>query len=249
MEPHATAALVQPRAVLDFDMRLQLPNHALFVGASMSGKTRLATHLLTHPEVFADPPRTILLYYDQPQPAYAEAKRRLAVESGIDLQLRRGSSVCLDSLPSFQHPAVLFIDDASEATASSDEIARIATNGRHKNISLWLVWHSLYSRHPASRIIAQNVSLFFFLPSLRLESQMRTFGCQLGMRDALLSAYHQCVEEAATAAAADPDDTREVVAPVAPSHRYLLVDLGPRTPKTLRLRTNVHLPRQFAFCS
>lgn len=240
----SAVALVEPRAVLDFDKRLQLPNHALFVGASMSGKTRLAMHLLTHPELFAKPPRTILLYYDQPQPAYVEAKRRLAADSGIDLQLHRGSAVCLDSLPAFRHPAVVFIDDASEETAASPEIARIATNGRHKNISLWLVWHSLYSRHPASRIIAQNVSLFFFLPSLRLESQLRTWGSQLGMRDALLTAYRQCVDQEEEA---EEDNAVESASDDAGSHRYLLVDLAPRTPKILRLRSNVHLSRQLAF--
>ena len=228
-----SSVFIEPRAVLNFDKRIHLPNHALFVGASMSGKTRLAMHLLTHPELFVEPPRTILIYYDQPQPAYVEAKRRLAEEAGIDLQLHRGSSVSLDSLPNFTHPAVLFIDDASEATAASNEVARIATNGRHKNLSLWIVWHSLYSRHPASRVIAQNVSLFFFLPSLRLESQLRTFASQMGLRHALLAAYHQCVD-------AEPDKDSG-------SHRYLLVDLGSQTPKLLRLRTNIHLPRQLAF--
>jgi hypothetical protein len=72
---------MEPLASLDFDKRLQLPNHALFVGASISVKTRLATRLLTTPSLFATPPRTILLYCDQPQAAYVEAKRRLASTS------------------------------------------------------------------------------------------------------------------------------------------------------------------------
>ena len=222
---------MEPVAELEFDRRIKLPCHALFVGASMSGKTRLALHLLTHPKLFNPAPQTILFYYDQYQPQYAEAKNILAKQD-INLQLRRGHDVKLDDLPHYQGQTVVLIDDASEETAASKEIARIATNGRHKNISLWLIWHSLFTRHPTSRIISQNMGLYFFLPSPRLESQLRTFGAQLGMQQQLMAAYKRCVE--------DPGEPPS-------DHRYLLVDLCSKVPSLLRLRSHIHQRVQYCY--
>lgn len=219
---------MEPRARLSFDARIQLPNHALFVGATQSGKTRLCLHLLTNTHLFCPKPSRILFHYDQYQDSYLEAKTTLAAE-GVELLLFKGcSGIDLDSIDQTSGQTILLIDDFSEETSASRDIARIATNGRHKNVSLWLVWHSLYSRYPASRVIVQNVRWFFFLPSLRLQSQLRIFGSQLGMKSELLAAFRAC-----------QDSTDE--------YRYLLVDVGPTTPLIMRLRTNVHEPIQYCF--
>lgn len=220
---------MEPRARLDFDARIQLPSHALFIGATQSGKTRLCIHLLTHPQLFHPKPSRILFHYDQFQDSYLEAKASLA-SHGIELLLYKGcSDINLDSIEKSSGQTILLIDDFSEETSSSQDIARIATNGRHKNISLWLIWHSLFSKHAASRIICQNVRWFFFLPSLRLESQLRTFGSQLGMKNRLLWAFAKCQE-----------DVKE-------DHRYLLIDVGPSTPDLMRLRSSIHTPLQYCY--
>ena len=218
---------MDPVMRVEFDMRIRLPVHALFVGASMSGKTRLVLHILSRPELLDPQPKTVIFYYDQLQKCYLEVKSLLA-SKGITMHLRRGHDVNLDDLPHNDHQTIVLIDDASEETAASKEIARIATNGRHKNISLWLIWHSLFTRHPTSRIISQNMGLFFFLPSLRLESQLRTLGAQLGMQKRLLTAYRRAVES-------DSD------------HRYLLLDLTPNVPPLLRLRSHIHQPVQYCY--
>jgi hypothetical protein len=214
---------MEPTAKLEFDPRLQLPNHALFIGASQSGKTQLCLHLIRTPRLFNPKPKRIVFYYDQFQNSYLEAKCQLSTE-GVELLLVKGcQDLTLEGIP--RNPAgqtLVIIDDFSEETSSSNGIARIATNGRHQNISLWCVWHSLFSKHPASRVICQNIRWFFFLPSLRLESQLRTFGAQLGMKNLLLWAYAKCQEEEGS------------------DFRYLLVDAGPRTPKLLRLRSHIH---------
>lgn len=212
----------EPRARFENELRLELPNHALFIGASQSGKTRLCLHLLNNPHLFSPKPARILFYYDQFQESYFETKQKLS-KLNITLLLYKGlAELDLDMLEKYADQTIILIDDFSEETSSSSKIARIATNGRHKNYSLWLIWHQLYSKHAASRTIAQNIRYYFFLPSLRLESQLRTFGSQLGMKNQLLSAFRNCV-----------DDLSE-------SYRYLLVDLGPLTPTILRLRTGIH---------
>ena len=222
---------MEPRARLDFDARIQLPNHALFIGGTQSGKTRLCLKLLSEPQLFYPRPQRIVFHYDQFQDSYVETKTRLA-QMGIELLLFKGcEGISLDSFEKLPGHTILLIDDFSEETSSSREIARIATNGRHKNLSLWLVWHSLFSKHPVSRIIVQNVRFAFFLPSLRLESQLRTFGSQLGMKDALIWAYKHCV------AGVDATD----------GYRYLLVDMGPATPSIMRLRSRIHTEIQSCF--
>ena len=222
--------MAEPFMRVEFERRICLPAHALFVGASMSGKTRLVTMLLSRPDLFCPMPKTILFYYDQFQQAYVDLKNTLEKEHGVSMQLHRGYQINLDELPHNDHQTLLIIDDASEETAASKEIARIATNGRHKNISLWLIWHSLFTRHPTSRIISQNIGLFFFLPSLRLDSQLRTLGAQLGMQQRLMCAYKRIVDN-------DPPS----------DHRYLLLDLTPPTPPILRLRSHIHQPIQYCY--
>lgn len=218
-------------AKLETDSRLQLPAHALFVGSTSSGKTRLCLHLLTHPELFAKPPQRVCFYFDQLQETYLTAKRVMGTH-GIEMLLRRGCDVDLDELEALPGHTIVVIDDATEQTASSMRIARIFTNGRHKRVSCWLMWHSLYHRHSSARLISQNAQLYFMLPSVRLESQLRTFGAQLGMKSRLLEAYAACLEDGV-----DDED----------AHRYLLVDLCPATPLQLRLRSRVHLSTQCCY--
>ena len=219
-----------------FDLRLQLPNHALFVGASMSGKTRLVLHLLDRLETLHPMPQTILFYYDQYQEQYGHLKQRLA-RQGIKISLLEGSSFTLGAVEKKEHQTLVIIDDASEETASSSAIAKVTTNGRHKNLSLWLIWHSLYSKHAASRLITQNVGYMFLLPSVRMTSQIHTLDTQLRMKGALVSAYKQACDNSS------PSGREET------PHKYLLVDLSAQTPSELRLRTNVTEPIQVAFLS
>jgi hypothetical protein len=213
---------MDPMLEREFDLRLQLPNHALFVGASMSGKTQLVLRILASLEACLTPvPRLILFYYDQHQEEYERLKRLLKAQ-GVEMLLRQGGGdLTLDDLEKRPEQTLVIVDDASEETASSAAIARITTNGRHKNLSLWLIWHSLYSRHPASRIIAQNVGYIFFLPSARLGSQIHSLDTQLRYNGALSGAYNEAMEEA------NRDD------------RYLLLDLATTTPNQLRLRSGI----------
>ncbi len=213
---------MEPRARLTFDTRLCLPNHALFVGPTQSGKTTCCLHLLTSPHLFSPKPSRILFHYDQFQASYLDAKQSLA-EQGIQLLLYKGMpDLNLDNYEPDSGQTILLIDDFSEETSSSSEISRIATNGRHRNLSLWLVWHSLYSKHAASRMICQNVRWYFFFPSLRLESQLRVFGSQMGIKPQLLDAFKKCREE----------ETMQF--------RYVLVDGGPTVPDILRVRSHIH---------
>ena len=204
----------------EWDLRLQLPNHALIVGASMSGKTQLVMRIL-RAGCFHPLPKTVLFYYDQWQDEYLQLRQDLQ-RYGIQMKsLQGGSSLTMTDLDKSDGQTLVVIDDASEETAASMDIAKLTTNGRHKNVSLWLIWHSLFSKHPASRVIAQNSAYMFFLPSPRMRSQIHTLDSQLRYKGALVSAYTQAMEE----------PNRD--------HRYLLLDMSPNTPEGFRMRSHI----------
>lgn len=223
-----------PIATSEFDLRLRLPNHALFVGPSMSGKTRLALKLLEQaPQSLHPTPTSVHIFYDQWQEQYRQTQERLE-RLGIRVTISPGGASL--TLADFEAPTttttttgpaqqtLILIDDAGDETAASPEIARIFTNGRHKSLSLWLLWHTLYSKHPPSRTIAQNAAYQFFLPAPRLGSQLRSLDAQLAYGGALTGAYRQTLEETDWA------------------RRHLLLDLTPTTPEPFRLRTQVTNP-------
>ena len=116
---------------LEVDSRLQLPNHAVFVGMSMSGKTRLVLQLISDLDRLNPIPKTVYFYYDQYQPSYAESQSLLK-KRGVQLLLRRGSDVKLDDFEKTPHQTLVIIDDATEETSSSKAIAKLVTNGRHR---------------------------------------------------------------------------------------------------------------------
>lgn len=221
---------IEPIECLEFDRRIKLPVHALFAGATMSGKTRLAIQLLSNPDNFVEPPKLIIIYYAEMQQLYNDLKDKLT-KYGIEVRLKRGHTVTLDEFQHSPSQTVIIIDDAFEETAASAEIVRLTTTGRHRNISVWLCWQALFSRHANSRIISQNMGLYFFLPSPRLESQLRTFGAQLGMQQRLMAAYKRCIND-------EPEKS---------DYPHILVDLSPNVPHILRVRSHVHQPVQYCY--
>ncbi len=79
----------------------------------------------------------------------------------------------------------------------------------------------LYTRHSASRTIASNTAYYFFLPSVRLTSQLKTLDTQLGYKGQLVEAYKMAISEAG-------------------DYRYLFVNLAPYCDQRLRLKSQVH---------
>ena len=224
---------MEPKERILFDCRLVLPNHALFIGGTGSGKTTLVLGLLNRPHLFNPKPTTIIFYYDQLQSSYLDTKKNLSCH-GINMLLHKGfpTDINLDNfdIPQENEHTIVIIDDFSEETSSSKEIARIVTNGRHKNLSVWLIWHSLYSKYPESRLIAQNIRWFFFLPSLRLSAQLKIFGRQFELEQRIIAAFKQCQ------------------ASKSGDFRYICVDAGPNTPEIMYVRSRMHsLDYQYCF--
>ncbi len=207
----------------EFDKHLGLPAHSLIIGASLSGKTTLLIQMLKEaPRLFTPVPKLVMFYYDQYQEQYGQAQEHLA-QAGIQMELHRGSDVSLQELEDYvpkNEQTLLIIDDATQTSSTSKNLADIAMNGRHLGISLVLCWHTLFPGSQVARTINQNMHYFFFLPCPRAKGQMEAFGRQAGMGKRLLAAYDLCLNQEHPC-------------------RYLLVDMKPSTPDLLRLRSRI----------
>lgn len=214
---------------ISFDVRLQLPSQMLICGQSGAGKSFLFSHLVTNPHIFHPRPSKVHLFYDMFQDNYLNVKHTLE-EQGIEMTLTKGcEGVTVDSFDKTDGETIVIFDDFTEFTASSAEITRLICTGRHKHLSVLLVWHSLFTRHANSRIILANVHYLFFVPSFRLESQLARYGQQMGMAKLLVWAYRKCSEDKQT------------------DIRYLMLDTHPNTPLVMRLRSNVHKAIQYCY--
>ncbi len=106
-------------ASVDTEHGLCLPNHALFIGQTMSGKTKLLMEILRKPQCFNPPPGDVYLYYSAWQEGYESLEETLAAQ-GIRLHFRQGSQLTLADIEAKETQSIYIVDDATEETASSD---------------------------------------------------------------------------------------------------------------------------------
>ena len=210
---------------LEAEHRLCLHNHALFIGETMTGKTRLVLRLLQSPQCFKTPPEHVYFYYSEWQDIYDDLVTNMDA-LGISLHMRQGHNLKMEDVVKHEGQSIYVIDYAFEETASSDDIAKVSTNARQRNASLWLIWQMLYSKHPASRTISTQAHYHFFLPSARFTSQLKTLDTQMVLKGALVDAHKMAIHSR------DSEDTE---------FKYLLVDTVPFCDERFKLRGRVHV--------
>jgi len=167
-------------------------------------------------------PEKVFLFFQVFQPGYVDLKEKLR-KQGVDMDFTQAASFgeedmkVLAARTSGQYLVVM--DDSTMSSTKSDSIAYLSTVSRHYRASLVIFWHLLFSGRAPGRIISLNTSYFFLLASPRMISQLASLGTQLQMRKTLVSAYSQAVAEG--------------------EYAYILLDLCPETPQSLRIRGNI----------
>ena len=90
-----------------------------------------------------NPPLARLIYlYQAKQPCYEAIESQLTAD-GVECVFIRDSDIDIDTITNDEQnkrQILLIIDDAQEDTSNSKNIADIATRGRHRSISLFLIW-------------------------------------------------------------------------------------------------------------
>lgn len=151
---------------------------------------------------------------------YSYKKYQPIFDTIKDVQFVKGSNYVLDK----NVPTLLIIDDQADTIEGKELIDLFTVRCHHENTSLFFVTQNLFVQKPAFRTAALNAQYIIVFKSPRGASQIVHLARQLnpGKSKKIQEIYHQATSK---------------------PYSYLLIDLKPDTPETLRYRTNV-LPSQ-----
>ena len=179
-------------------------------GPSCCGKTELIFQMLMR-NTFYPKFNSIYYFYQHEQPKFSSIERNLNIFftkfSGFDFISQ------LESL--------LVFDDSCEEIFNDKEFSKLATAGRHRNISVIYVKHNLFQQSKWSRTIELNTTNIILFKSPRDIHQITYIGIQLNNTSFLKESY-----ELATKLTLG----------------YLLIDLDPKTSDFLRYCSNIVQP-------
>ena len=155
------------------------------VGPSGSGKTDLILKMLMN-RTFYPNFRSIIYFYQHDQPKFQQ------VEKQLDIQFKKFSSF---ELISQLENCLLIFDDSCEDIFNDKEFSKLATAGRHRNISVIYVKHNLFQQSKWSRTIDLNTTHIILFKSPRDVQQITFIGRQLDNTNFLKSSYDLAVKE------------------------------------------------------
>ena len=181
------------------------------VGPSGCGKTDLIFKMLTK-KTFYPAFESIIYFYQHDQPKYYELEKQLNIE------FRKFSGF---QLISQLENCLLIFDDSCEDVFNDKEFSKLATAGRHKNISVIYVKHNLFQQSKWSRTIDLNTSHIILFKSPRDVQQIAIIGRQLDNAKFLKESYDLAVKE---------------------PFGHLLIDINPNTSDSLRFCSNLVPP-------
>jgi hypothetical protein len=194
----------------------------LLVGPSCSGKSTWLNRLLKEKDGLYENSTgcewKILFCYNIYGALYDEMER---CTEGITFKQGLPTKDDIDELEAWGGPKLLILDDLSDAGLDSAEIDAMFTQGvHHRDISIVVVVHNLFSKRKFARNIALNSFYVVLFDNARDPSQISTLARQIfpGQTDYMLQAYKDAMKR---------------------PHSYLFVDVSPRSDAKYRLRTDV----------
>ena len=117
-------------------------------GPSCCGKTELIFKMLLQ-NTFSPKFQSIFYFYQHEQPKFESLERKL------NIQFKKFTSF---EVVSELEDCLLVFDDSSEEIFNDKEFSKLATAGRHKNISVIYVKHNLFQQSKWSRTIDLNTT-------------------------------------------------------------------------------------------
>ena len=201
------------------DIALRHPFTAMIAGPTSCGKTVLTRNLLSAFESVTNisgPTLSVIWCYGQWQAGYSNAIEKVNVNYHDGL--------CDEDYLVKHKPHIVVVDDLMSEVAGDKRMSDLFTKvSHHENISVIFIVQNLFYQAKCMRTISINTHYFFLLKNPRDRSQVMAFGRQLYPSDSkyFLEAYDDATSE---------------------PFSYLLVDVSPRTPDKLRLRSKI-IPR------
>ena len=115
-------------------------------------------------------------------------------------------------------PSILVVDILVEEICNNKELSILFTREmHHKNITVFFLLQNLYKQGKSMRDVALNCQLLILFKSPRDTEQIKVLGRQLGIKE-LDKAYQEAIKQ---------------------RYGYLIINLQPQIPDSLRLQTNL----------
>ena len=185
-------------------------------GPSCCGKTELIFRMLLENTFF---PKflSIFYFYQHEQP------KLKSLEAKLNIQFTKFSS--FDLISELENCLLVF-DDSCEEVFNDKEFSKLATAGRHKNISVIYVKHNLFQQSKWSRTIDLNTTHIILFKSPRDIQQIGLIGRQLSNTQFLKDRYELANKQ---------------------PFGHLLIDLDSKTSDVLRYCSNIVPPGTSVF--
>ena len=191
------------------NLKFMCPFGCIVSGPSMSGKSHFILGLIKRKDLFHPPPDRIVYAYNSWQKGFDQFP---GVEFvwGIDGL----SDVQFD--PRLNN--LLILDDPMEELAGDKKASTLFTRDmHHKNITVFFVVQNLFKQGKSMRDVALNSQVIVLFKSPRDVQQIRVLARQTGIKD-LEKAYLEAIKE---------------------PYGYLVINLQPHTPDTIRRQTGI----------
>ena len=115
-------------------------------------------------------------------------------------------------------PSSLVVDDLMEELCNNKELSTLFTREmHHKNITVFFLLQNQYKQGKSMSDVALNCQLLILFKSPRETEQTKVLGHQLGIKE-LDRAYQEAIKQ---------------------RYGYLIINLQPQIPDSLRLQTNL----------
>ena len=150
------------------------PFTCLIVGPAQSGKTSLLKNLLLHSTILISPnPEKIIYCYSVWQPMFDEIKNLIK-----NIEFCEGI-YNIDQVDASVNTLIIF-DDLMKECESDPSIFNLFTiDSHHKNISVFLISHNLFSKGKFTRTISLNSSYIIVFKNPRDKSQLYVLARQM----------------------------------------------------------------------
>ena len=192
-------------------MKLMHPFTCLVSGPSGSGKSSLVKSIINQ-NLIEPKPTKVLWLYAEDQPMYRGIK---------NVEFIQGIPEDLESRFDARVHNLLILDDLMTQCHSDERMTRLFSVGsHHKNLSIIFIIHNLFHHGKEMRTLSLNSHYIILFKNPRDRQQISTLARQMypGQSQFLVEAFQDATQDA---------------------YGYLLLDLKPTTPETLRIRTGI----------
>lgn len=170
------------------------PRNHILVGQSGSGKTSflqlicLANKIMFQGQV----PKKIYIFYSVHQPIYEQLLEKL----GDQIEFFKGlpTPEMVINLTSPKVHTCIMIDDMGDDSLKNEVVRDLFIKlGHHRNCSVWLVLHNLFTSQRFSRTVHLNCSYYHLFRNSRDKYQLKNLGRQLFPKtpNAVIDAYEE----------------------------------------------------------